>query len=320
MSGGTVVTGSNPKVTVVVFTYNHEPFIAQALESVLAQETSFSFDIVVLEDCSTDATREIVLEFERKWPTRIRALLSPVNKCDNQAFVHVVEHAQSLYIAVLDGDDYWTSTEKLQKQADFLDAHQDCTVCFHNVQIVYEDQSQPTRLGNPPDQKRFSTIEDMLEGCFINGCSPMFRRGVFGKFPEWYDHDVAADWALHILNALHGNIGYLDDVMGVYRKHKGGFWSGLSTVQQRERLIQFYRDMNQRLGFAHDRQIKTLLSRQWYDLALTYEQQGELQSARQCLRHSIDEAPFSTRVHWTGLLEAWRRLYATEGTVRKTSA
>lgn len=312
MFAGTVVAVCNPKVTVVVFTYNHEQFVAQALESVLAQETSFFFDIVVIEDCSTDATQKIVLEFERKWPTRIRALLSPVNKCDNQAFVHVVETVQSPYIAVLDGDDYWTSTHKLQKQTDFLDAHPGCTVCFHNVQILYEDHSQPPRLGNPPDQKRFSTLEDMLEGCFINGCSPMFRRGVFGKFPEWYAHEVAADWALHILNAQHGTIGYLDEVMGVYQKHKGGFWTGIGTVQQRERLIQFYRDMNRRLDFAHNRQIKSLLSRQLYDLALTYEQQGNICSARECLRQSFDEAPFSTRVHWSELLDTWRRFHADD--------
>jgi glycosyltransferase involved in cell wall biosynthesis len=310
----TVVTAGNPKVTVVVTTYNHERFIAQALESVLQQETTFAYDIIVIDDCSTDGTRDILGEFERKWPTRIRARLLPVNTNDNRSFAHAVENARSPYVAMLDGDDYWTSSRKLQKQAEFLDTHADCSLCFHNVTIVYDDGSHLPRISRPFDQKIFSGLDDILDGCFINACSAMFRRNACGKnFPDWYGNDPTADWALYVLAAQHGKIGYINEVMAVYRKHSGGFWSGLSAVRQHERVIQFYQATNARLNFTHDTRIRSLMSRKWYDLALAYEQEDDMIQARKCLRRCIDEQPLNKLIHVTELLSTWRRFYGDNG-------
>src|SRR5512133_148878 len=119
------------KVSVLVMTYNHEKFIQQALDSVAMQATNFDYEILISEDCSTDRTREIVLEFQKEHPDKVRLLLSKTNVHSNQVVVRGIRAAQGQYLAMLDGDDYWTSPTKLQKQADFLDGHPECSLCFH---------------------------------------------------------------------------------------------------------------------------------------------------------------------------------------------
>ena len=130
------------KVSVLVITYNHEKFIAQALDSVLMQETDFIYEIIVGEDCSSDQTRKIVLAYGEKYPDKVRLLLPEQNLGMMYNFITTYRACRGQYIAILEGDDYWTSDRKLQKQVDFLDSHQDCTACFHNVNVVYESDSK----------------------------------------------------------------------------------------------------------------------------------------------------------------------------------
>ena len=111
------------KVTVLVMTYNHAGFIAQALDSVLTQRTGFHYEILISEDRSTDGTRETVISYAEKHPGRIRLLLSERNLHSNTVVSRGIRVARGEYVALLDGDDYWVSPDKLQKQVDFLDAH-----------------------------------------------------------------------------------------------------------------------------------------------------------------------------------------------------
>jgi len=175
------------KVSALVVTYNHARFIAQALDSVLMQEAPFPWEILVSEDASTDGTREIVVEYQRRHPGRIRLLLSERNLRSNRVVARGFEAARGEYVALLDGDDYWTARDKLAKQAVFLDAHPECAMCFHNATVVHEDGSRPPWSWTPPQQKPLATLEDIWLGNFIATCSSMFRRGVCGPLPPWYD-------------------------------------------------------------------------------------------------------------------------------------
>src|SRR5262249_44389310 len=148
---------------------------------------------------------------------------------------------------------------KLQKQVDYLDRHPECAICFHNVAIVYDDQSQQAWNSNPPDQKRVSRIEDLFEGCFIQTCSTMFRRGLFSKFPRWYTTDHSPDWSLHILNAQYGTVDYIDEVLGAYRQHEGGYWSSLGPIEQQRRITEFYENWLSGAPRKHRRQLRILL-------------------------------------------------------------
>ena len=109
-----------PKVSVVVMTYNHRRFIEQALDSVLSQRTTFAWELLISEDCSTDGTREVVIDYQRRHPVRIRLLLSERNLRSNAVVARGINAARGQYVAMLDGDDYWIHDDKLQRQADFL--------------------------------------------------------------------------------------------------------------------------------------------------------------------------------------------------------
>src|SRR5215210_6358212 len=116
------------RVSVVVVTYNHEKFIAETLNSILGQITDFAFEVIVSEDCSTDSTRRILMEYCDANPKTVKLVLSRENLNTNFVLERAVRAAAGEYIAIVDGDDYWISKHKLQRQADFLDCHSDFTL------------------------------------------------------------------------------------------------------------------------------------------------------------------------------------------------
>ena len=116
---------SYPLVSVVMITYNHEQYIAQAIKSVLRQKTSFSFELVIGEDCSTDNTREIVSEYQNKYPDVIRVITAETNVGMHSNALRVEYSCRGKYIAYCEGDDHWHNPHKLQMQVDFLETYPD---------------------------------------------------------------------------------------------------------------------------------------------------------------------------------------------------
>lgn len=282
------------KVSVLVMTYNHEKFIRQALDSVAMQETNFEYEILISEDCSTDRTREIVVAFQKEHPDKVRLLLSEKNIRSNEIVVRGIRAARGQYIAMLDGDDYWTSPYKLQKQADFLDSHPECALCFHNARIYHESSGQEGGNWTPAGQKPFSTLEDIWMGNFIATCSTMFRSGLIGDIPGWYDEFFPiTDWPLHILNAEHGKIGFIDELMGVYRYHSGGLYSPFSESQKQQETLKFYRTINEKLDYRYNKLIKIAISRYFFEWAEEYQSRGDLQNMKACLKTCFSGYPFN---------------------------
>ena len=250
-----------PKVSIRITTYNHEPFIAQAIESVLMQEVNFDYELIIGEDCSTDRTRQIVKDYQRQYPDKIRLLLPERNMGRRHNFLQTLKACRGQYIALLDGDDYWTSPYKLQKQADYLDGHPECAICFHNVMVIHEDEHPPY----PFHAKRLNPVlgmEDLLCNNFIPTCSTLFRNGLFVEFPSIFDNLPYSDWPLHVLNAMHGTIGYIDEVMGVYRIHGRGHWSqgghpsAYTIIKHAKADILFYKKVNKFLAYRYNHLIQ----------------------------------------------------------------
>jgi len=239
------------RVSVCLVTYNHEAYIAQAIESVLMQETEFEFELLITEDCSTDGTRDILADYERRHPGRIRLFLSPENLCTNEVFSRAAREARGEYVAVLDGDDYWTSPLKLQKQVEFLDAHPECSMCFHNVMRVHEDPARPDFPHTPEDLPQSTGLEEILRFNYVAGCSPMLRRSVLESLPDGYEGMIFGDWPLYVRAAELGRIGFLPEFMGVYRIHAGGIWTATSRATQNSNLLRFYEELNQGTGGRH---------------------------------------------------------------------
>lgn len=295
-------------VTVLVFTYNQEKFVAQALDSILMQEFDGNYEIVVADDCSTDRTREILLEYQRKHPEIIRLVFAEENLNDNRVMIELFEAAAGKYIALLEGDDFWTSPSKLQKQVQFLDEHSDCGMCFHNVARLDEDGAALQDLYNPPSQKTFIELADVLEGSSIAFGSLVCRAGLIGRFPTWYHSIYAGDWALCILYAQHAKIGYLNEVMGTYRIHSAGVWSGLDVVGKLEQSIQTDKEMDVNLGGAYQKVFKRNIAFYNFFLALSHARRGNLSAATRCLKESIVGRPLRGWIPLREIALAWKLL------------
>ena len=241
------------KLSIHVVTYNDEKNIARALQSAIDQKLSCEFEIVIGDDCSTDGTREILTAFRDQHPGVIRLILRERNIGDKgkQNFVNTLQACRGEYVALLPGDDYWTAPDKLQKQIDFLDANAEFSACFHNVLEVDESNPNHARLMCPPDQKTELTVADFLECNHIPTCSVMFRNNLFGEIPEWFYRGLPGDWFLHILNAQHGNVRYLNEVMAVYRKQPGGAWSSMAAEQRVRHVLDSYPLLDAHLNFEY---------------------------------------------------------------------
>lgn len=289
----------DPLVTVRVSTYNHFNYIAECLEGILMQKTSFPFEICIGEDDSSDGTRDLCVEYAQKHPQRIRLFLHsrenniqidgrPTARFQSRYTAYM---GRGKYEAVCEGDDYWTDPLKLQKQVDFLDSHPECSLCFHKAEVWSEacDRS----LGTLPLSRcrRNSTLEDLLDHCFILTCTVMFRRGLFGDLPDWYYEVPVGDWPLYILNAQHGDIGYIDEVMAVYRQHSQGVWSGLDDMAKINAAIRTYEALSDHLGGRHRRIAQSMLAIQHYHLAAELYRAGDPKAARRNLEHVLEQFP-----------------------------
>lgn len=225
-----------PQVHVCVITYNHEKYIAKALESVLCQKGQFDLKILVGEDGSVDNTALIVREFADKYPDKITAFFHDPDdkiiingrKSERKNFINNLVHADGDYIALLDGDDYWLDEKKLQKQIDFLEKNTSFVGCCHRAVCVDSDGNKlGTQLRHDTEGLGYRDFDiyDILKKNPIPSLSVVFRNPKLSVFPDWFYKTYMADWPLHIINAQRGVFRYFDEAMGAYRIHGGGAWA-----------------------------------------------------------------------------------------------
>jgi len=295
----------NLRVSVLVMTYNHGKLIRQAIDSVLAQHSSFDYEIVISEDCSTDGTRETVMEYGTRFPDRIRLLLSERNLNSLAVVSRGIRACRGEFIALLDGDDYWTNPAKLQLQVEFLDSHPECSACFHNATAVYPESDRAAHDWTARGQKDFMTLQDIWRGNPIATSSLMFRSGLY-ELPPWYDRMPMpiTDWPLHVLNAEHGTIGYIDHVMSAYRIHGGGTYSRLDELTKLEKRFAFYRQMNRNMNYRCDASARNGLFLYFLEWAEAYRERGELGNARFCAWKCLSGRPIR-RAAYQRLLRVW---------------
>jgi glycosyltransferase involved in cell wall biosynthesis len=250
------------------------------------------------------------LEYQRRHPEKIRLLLSEKNIRSNAVVVRGIESSRGEYIALLDGDDYWLSPDKLQRQSAFLDTHPECSICFHNARVHHQEGEKEDRNWTPPDHPIITKLEDLWLGNFIATCSTMFRRGLIRQIPGWYDDFFPiTDWPLHLLNAEHGHIGYINEIMGVYRHHSGGYYSPLTQRQKQMETLKFYRRINECLEYKYDRLIKTAISKYFVEWVEEYLDRGDLEAARACYRSYLSGRPVNKYVSARRMLSNALRLY-----------
>jgi len=220
-------------VDVLMITYNHEAYIAQAIESVLGQRTSFPVRLIVGDDHSTDSTFEIAAAYAARFPDRISASRGETNIGMNPNWARTYARCGSKYVALLEGDDYWSRVDKLQKQVDFMESHEECVLCFHDAVSLTPDGTTAEYIPRSIFSEKLSyTDADFVKFNLFPTCSAFFRNGIVTELPgEFYDA-VSGDWLLYVLLSQRGQVHFIPEKMGVRRVHQGGVWSGKSTAEQ----------------------------------------------------------------------------------------
>lgn len=237
---------NTPLVSVCVVTYNHEKYIGRCLEGILMQQTSFPFEIVIGEDCSTDNTRNIIRYFENKHPGIIRPIYHDKNVgAARNNFEYCFSKINSRYIAICDGDDYWTDPLKLQTQVEFMESNSQCVLCFHRVREIDQDD-RIVRQQELSCETLFYSWKDILH-ISIPTLSVVFRNCI-DQFPKEIFEVKSGDTFLFGMLSRYGGAADLGFIGAHYRVHAGGTYSGKSQVEQYRQTIHT-RKLMQRSSF-----------------------------------------------------------------------
>ncbi|MCB9364247.1 MAG: glycosyltransferase [Flavobacteriales bacterium] len=237
-------SSSNVKVSVCIQTYNHENYIRKCLDGAINQITNFDYEILLGEDDSSDNTRNICLEYLEKHKKKIRLFLHErknvifINGLPSGRYnlLHNLKNSAGKYIALCEGDDYWTDPFKLQKQVDFLENNPEYVACYHGCKHVnqYDEIIKKSRYGNYPDL----TADQLLtgEGAMITH-TVMFRN-IIKSYPPIFEGIPSGDTILYHLLGFHGGGKFIADIKySAYRIHDGGIFSGITDLQRMKNTL-----------------------------------------------------------------------------------
>lgn len=214
-----------PLVSIIFITYNQEGYVAEAIDSFLMQKTNFDFEILIHDDASTDGTINILKSYQNKYPKMINLTLEKENQHskNNLTFMKdLYSNCKGKYIAVCEGDDFWTDPQKLQKQVNMLEANPEYSICFHPVRVFFENkESKDTIYPKAGFGVTDFTIDNLLRENFIQTNSVMYRKQKYTNLPT---NILPFDWYMHLYHAKFGKIGFINEVMASYRRHNEGLW------------------------------------------------------------------------------------------------
>jgi glycosyltransferase involved in cell wall biosynthesis len=233
-----------PVLTVQVSTYQHGPFIRQCLDGILMQETDFPWEICIGEDESSDGTREICIEYAEKYPDKVRLFLHkranniPLSGNPSGKFqvVWTRQQCRGRYVAFCEGDDYWTDPLKLQKQVTYLEEHPNVVLTFHDVNCVDEvgNQLHSSKMklkGAGSSDYKLRSYKEIKRKGTMPTLSIVYRNVPFEIFENTLKIKNG-DTYLYAMLAQYGEMHALPGIMGTYRMHSGGIWTGTLASQQ----------------------------------------------------------------------------------------
>ena len=215
-------------VTICCTTYNHEKYVEDALIGFLNQEVNFKYEILIHDDASPDKTQEVIKKYEKKYPGVFR----PIYQKDNQQsqgerpLMNILRMAKGKYIAVCEGDDYWISPDKLQKQFDFMEKHPDYSYCCHAARKVSEDKKfisdiQAFKESTTFDLKKYFNKKDSIPTASLF----LRKEDLFEELPDFHLNAPVGDIPLALYYLTKGKGYYFSDVMSCYRYMSTGSWS-----------------------------------------------------------------------------------------------
>ena len=219
-----------PLVSICCLAYNHRDYIKDALEGFLKQKVTFPYEVLIYDDASTDGTAEIIKEYAEHYPDIIKPILQTENQYSkgitNPSGAFNFPRVKGTYVAMCEGDDYWTDENKLQMQVDYLQAHPRCTLCIHSARIVTVDGQGADRRMRPYRKDRRIAPEEIIDkSCGYPTASMVFPAKLIKELPSYYVECPVGDTPLQLMAAARGYGYYIDRDMSVYRVGGASSWT-----------------------------------------------------------------------------------------------
>ena len=235
---------NKPLVAIHCLVYNHEPYLRRCIDGFVRQRTNFPFVAIVHDDASTDRTADIIREYEMKYPDIIKPIIEKENQyskgCLNEVMCKAIIKTGAQYVAYCEGDDYWTDSNKLQKQVDFLESYLDYSMCFHTANLHWEDGREPDRPFMRIEDRDYSG-EDIFRTWTVATSSVVHRMEVLQS--DVYKKAFAnrkmiyGDIRIFLSCAHYGKIYGMSDTMSVYRKQLSGMVFNYSVERQKKQAF-----------------------------------------------------------------------------------
>ncbi|WP_394121460.1 glycosyltransferase family 2 protein [Planococcus donghaensis] len=278
---------TKPLVSIVCTSYNHGDYLAEAIESFLMQKTDFDVEILIYDDASTDHSPQVIKYYENKYPSLIKPIYQTQNQYSKGVRVELFNHnrAKGKYIAVCEGDDYWTDPYKLQKQIDYMEEHPACSMTVHAADRVLSDKKKILSTVRPEKGNAIFSVERVIEGGgdLVATNSMVYSKEKVSELAPFYLNAVVGDYPLVILAALHGTVDYLDANMSAYRVGVKGSWTERELATSMKRINHYY-DMERMLDeinkYTHFNYNDSLMkAKRGYQFSLLLEQ-GNFKAAK----------------------------------------
>lgn len=295
------------KVSIACLTYNHEKYIKKALDSFLMQEVNFLYEILINDDCSTDATIEILKEYENKYPDIIKVKYHTENMYSkgltNPSGVYNFPRARGKYIAMCEGDDYFLDKHKLQKQYDYMENNQDCSFCFHSAKVVKMDKIFSENLVRPYKKSMKISSEKIIDKkSGYPTASLFFRKEYVKELPEFYFKAAVGDIPLQIILANKGYAYYMDEEMSAYRIGDNYSWTNLQKqgdyILKQEKyfinLQNMYNNFDIYSEYKFSKEVSSAIKRVRFSTYMNTKKFDEILS-KEYIRY-FNELSFSTKV------------------------
>lgn len=307
-----------PLVSICCITYNHEKYIAEALDSFLMQETHFPFEILIHEDASTDNTAEIIRSYANKYPS----LIKPIYQTENQYSKGIkinstfnLPRAKGQYIALCEGDDFWIDNAKLQYQIEKMKEHSKCQISFHPTKFIENQTMSDKIFRRHAEHDKIFDIKEIImgNGGFCPTASLIIKKEAFKNLPSFVKNSPVGDYLIQIFGSINGGALYIDKTMSAYRIHAGGVWTSMESdfLSRKEfayKMLRTLGEMDRFFNFQYKEEIAFIKSQTFSDILVNqnFSIRDRIDLYKICIHHISDEH----RTRWLeDLVENFEKLH-----------